>query len=74
MLVQDGRPQETCHLLLFRGIAREGKRVTQTGEDKAGNTAFKWSVEGEASLLKSEDGIAMTDFDVVWSRDREDVL
>ena len=74
LLVQDGGPQETRHLLLFRGIAREGKSVTQTGEDKAGNAAFKWSVEGEATLLKSEDGIAMTDFDVVLSRDRVDAL
>jgi len=74
LLVQNGHPQESCHLLLFRGIAREGKRVTQTGEDEAGNAAFKWSVKGEASLLKSEDGIAMTDFDVVRSSDRVDVL
>src|SRR5271157_2041955 len=74
LLVQEGCPQETCHLLLFRGIARKGKSVTQTGEDKAGNAAFKWSVKGEASLLKSEDGITMTDFDVVRSSDRIDVL
>ncbi len=48
--------------------------MAQTGENKAGNAALKWSVEGEASLLKSEDGIAMMDFDVVRGRDREDVL
>src|SRR5208283_1583867 len=74
LLVQEGRAQETRHLLFFRGIARKGKSVTQTGEDKAGNAAFKWSVKGEASLLKSEDGIAMTDFDVIWSSNRVDVL
>ena len=74
LLVQDGGPQETRHLLLFRGVAREGKSVAQTGEDKAGDAAFKGSVEGEATLLKREDGIAMTDFDVVLSRDRVDAL
>jgi len=34
MLVQGGGPQETRHLLLFRGIARKRKGVAQTGEDK----------------------------------------
>jgi len=74
LLVQHGGPQETRHLLLFCGIARERKGMTQTGEDKAGDAAFKWGVEGEASHLKGEDGIAMMDFDVVWSGDRIDVL
>jgi len=48
--------------------------VAQTGEDKTGDAAFKWSVESEASRLKSERGIAMTDFDVVLSGDRVDAL
>jgi len=74
LLVQNGGPQETRHLLLFRGVAREGQSVTQTGEDKAGNAAFKRSVEGEASLLKSEDHVSVTDFDVVLRRNLVDVL
>ena len=74
LLVQHGGPQETRHLLLFRGIARERKGVAQTGKDKAGDAAFKWGVEGEASRLKGEDDIAMMNFDVVRSRDGVDVL
>jgi len=74
LLVQHGSPQEPRHLLLFRGIARKRKGVTQTGEDKAGDAAFKWGVEGEASHLKGEDGIAMMNFNVVWGRNGVDVL
>lgn len=74
LLVQHGGPQETRHLLLFSGIARERKGMAQTGKDKAGDAAFKWGIEGETSHLKGEDDIAMMDFDVVWSRDRVDVL
>ncbi len=74
LLVQDGCSEETRHLLFFRGIARNGKGVTQAREDNSGDTAFEWSVESEAAFLKSEDNIAMADFDAVIGRDGVDVL
>ena len=74
LLVENGGAEETRHLLLFRGIARKRKGVAQAGKDKAGDAAFKWGVESEASRLKGEDDIAMMDFDMVWRRDRVDVL
>lgn len=74
LLVQHGSPEETRQLLFFRGIARKRKSVTQAREDKAGDAALKGSIECEAPRLKSEGDIAMTDFDVVWSGDRVDVL
>jgi len=74
LLVQEGRPQEMRHLLLLRGVARKGQSVTQAGKDKTGNAALKRGVEGEASYLKSEDRITVTDFNVIRSGDPVDVL
>ncbi len=50
LLIEDRRSQESCKLLFFDGIARQGEDVAQAGKNKARYAALEWLEKGELTI------------------------
>ncbi len=65
LLIEDRRSQESCKLLFFDGIARQGEDVAQAGKNKARYAALEWLEKGELTIGEGDGHVCLTDLNAV---------